>query len=185
MALGLLAVLSVAAAAGLLVRLHVLPTGLSPVRDAVSDYGWTPFHRNYRAMVVLFGASGLFLGLGLGASTDAVALYWLWIYGAARIAIAWFMTDENPPPLSRAGRIHLVLAFTAFASIALAGANVRWSSEPTLIPPLGTALWIVAVLTFLAMVLPVARRTVFGLVERALYVATIAWLLTAAFGLTG
>lgn len=30
-----------------------------------------------------------------------------------------------------------------------------------------------------------SRRTVFGLVERALYVATIAWLLTAAFGLTG
>jgi hypothetical protein len=44
------------AAAGLeLVRLHALSTGLSPVRDAVSDYGTTRFHAHYRLMVVLFG----------------------------------------------------------------------------------------------------------------------------------
>jgi hypothetical protein len=49
----------------LLVRLHVVRTGLSPVRHAVSDYGTTPWHALYRAQAVALGAAGLALAIGL------------------------------------------------------------------------------------------------------------------------
>lgn len=179
MILGLISAAGTLVAAALLIRLHMLPTELNPVRDAVSDYGWTPFHRRYRAMVILFGVSGALLALGLSANTDATSLYWLWMFAGCRIAIAWFMTDRNPPPVTTESRIHAILAAGAFGSIALAGANVRWTGEVPAITPLGTAVWITAIVTLLAMLIPQVRANLFGLAERALYVATVAWLLTA------
>ena len=179
MVLGLLSATSTLLAGVLLIRLHLLPTGLSPIRNAVSDYGRTPYHRNYRAMVTLFGVSGTLLALGLQADTDATAVYWLWIFAGCRAAIAWFMTDENPPA-TREGRIHTILAAGAFASIALAGANVRWTGEVAAMAPLGTAVWIIALITAVALLVPRARSALFGTAERALYLATIVWLLTAA-----
>jgi Protein of unknown function (DUF998) len=172
------AVLSLAAAASL-IRLHLLPTGLNPVRNAVSDYGRTPFHRNYRVMVVLLGVAAALLALGLRADTDAAALLWLWLFAACRVAIARFMTDASPPATTE-GRIHAALAAGAFASIAFAGANVRWTGEAAAIDPLGTALWITAVVTLLSMLIPRVRKRFFGLAERALYATTITWLVTVA-----
>ena len=180
MLLGLASTAGSMLAAILLLRLHLLPTGLNPVRDAVSDYGRTPFHRNYRAMVVLLGIAAALLALGLRADTDAGALLWLWLFAGCRIAIAWFMTDESTPPVTTQGRIHAVLAAGAFAAIAFAGANTRWTGEPAAIDPLGTLVWITAVITLLAMLIRPVRKRFFGLAERCLYDATIAWLVTAA-----
>ncbi len=180
MVLGLASAAGALAAAALLIRLHLLPTGLNPLRDAVSDYGWTPYHRNYRAMVTLFGVAGALLALGLNNDTDATSLYWLWLFAACRVAIAWFMTDENPPPVTREGRIHALLAVGAFAAIALAGATVQWTGEVAALAPLGTAVWITALVTLGARLIPRVRPVLFGAAERALYLATIAWLLTAA-----
>ena len=179
MILGLSSAAGSLLAAALLIRLHLLPTGLKPMRDAVSDYGRTPYHRNYRAMVALFGVSGALLALGLRADTDATSLYWLWIFAGCRVAIAWFMTDENPPATVQ-GRIHAILAAGAFASIALAGANVRWTGEVAAMAPLGTAVWITAIVTLVSLLIPRVRTVLFGVAERALYLATIVWLLTAA-----
>jgi hypothetical protein len=131
-------------------------------------------------MVTLFGVSGALLALGLQADTDATAVYWLWVFAGCRAAIAWFMTDEDPPPVTREGRIHMLLAAGAFASIALAGANVRWTGEVAAVAPLGTAVWITALITVVALLVPRARSALFGAAERALYLATIVWLLTAA-----
>ena len=49
MAFGIVTLLALAAAVVLLVRLHALRAGLSPVRDAVSDYGTTRWHALYRS----------------------------------------------------------------------------------------------------------------------------------------
>ena len=91
------------AATLLLLRLHLARTGLSPVRDAVSDYGTTPWHLLYRAMVVALGASAALLAIQLNGETDAGALEWLWIFAVTRIAIAGFMTDRDPPPFTHRG----------------------------------------------------------------------------------
>ena len=80
-----------------------MPTGLSPARDAVSEYGTTEWHVAYREQVIALGVAGIALAIGLRADTDADSLCWLYAYGASLIAIAGFMTDRDPPP-GRLGR---------------------------------------------------------------------------------
>ena len=84
----------VIAAALVLIRLHTLPTGLDPRRDAVSDYGATAFHLYYRAMVVMLGVGAACLAIALHRTGDVrtSGLIWLWIFAASRVAIAGFMT---------------------------------------------------------------------------------------------
>lgn len=184
MVLGLLAAACFVVAVVLLVRLHVVRTGLDPVRDAVSDYGTTPFHRNYRVMVVALGAGAILLALGLARRTDAIDLFWLWVYAASRIAIAGFMTDRDPFPITPEGRIHWILAAIAFTAIAFGAADIRWSGDPGALHPLGYAVVVTAVATLLTrLVLPL--RAAFGAAERLLYVTSIAWLLLAAAELIG
>jgi hypothetical protein len=177
MALAVAALVCFAAAAGILLRLHLLlPTGLSPVSAAISDYGATRFHRNYRVMVVALGLGGLLLATGLARETDADGVFWLWIYGVSRIAIAGFMIDRDPPPFTREGRIHWLLAAVAFTSIAFAASTIDWTGAPGVLGPLGSAVAASAVATLLATRVP----AVFGLVERLLYATSLAWLVIAA-----
>ena len=179
MTLGIVALVCLAVAVGLLVRLHTLPTGLTPVGDAVSDYGTTRFHWHYRAMAVALGAGAILLALALHRRTNAGNLGWLWAYGASRIAIAAFMTDRDPQRITTEGRVHWLLAAIAFTSIAFAGANVHWSGDPSVLRPLGYAVAATAAATLLARMVP-PLRPAFGLVERALYATSLAWLLIAA-----
>ena len=103
------------AAALVLIRLHTLPTGLDPRRDAVSDYGATAFHLYYRAMVVMLGLSAACLAIALHRTGDVrtSGQIWLWIFAASRVAIAGFMTvtagtarhgrGADPPAARRRG----------------------------------------------------------------------------------
>jgi len=77
MVAALLGLICVATSGAVLVVLHFLPTGLDPIRWAVSDYGWTAYHLGYRAMVLLQGAGAILIAVGLGQETDAQALGWL------------------------------------------------------------------------------------------------------------
>ncbi|HWX51753.1 MAG TPA: DUF998 domain-containing protein, partial [Solirubrobacteraceae bacterium] len=118
----------------------------------------------------------------LERSTDAGgSLFWLWLYGASRIAIAGFMTDYDRPPTVE-GRIHLLLAALAFVAIALAATNITWTGAPGALRPLGYAVAATAAATIVTHSLPAARH-VFGLVERLLYLTSIAWLLLASIDL--
>jgi hypothetical protein len=178
---GLPAALFVAAAALLLLRMHRLPSGLDPVRDAVSDYGATRFHAHYRVMVVLVGAGAALLAVALGRDTDAANLVWLWLYAGSRIAIAGFMIDREAPPYTTEGRIHWLLAVAAFASIAIGASTITWTGEPASLPAVGYAVAATAIATLVTQVMR-SLRPVFGLVERLLYLAIVAWLLIAALG---
>ena len=112
MVAALLGLICVVTSAVILVSLHFLPTGLDPIRYAVSDYGWTAYHVGYRAMVVLQGVGALLIAVGLGQETDVGALGWLYVYGVVRILVAGFMTDREPAglrTLTWTGRIHMIL----------------------------------------------------------------------------
>jgi hypothetical protein len=178
----LAALTCILAASLALVRLHLTPTGLDPVRDAVSDYGTTPFHMLYRAQAVLVGVAAILVAARLGDRTDATGLGWLSAFGATRIAIAAFMTDRPRTPATTAGRLHAALAVAAFTTIAVAGTTVRWSAMPAILDGLGTAIAAAAVLTLVTAALPPLRR-VFGAAERLLYLTFLAWLAIAAAGL--
>jgi hypothetical protein len=173
---------ALAVAAMLLVRLHLAPTGLSPARNAVSDFGTTEWHLAYREQAIALGIAGIALAIELRADTDADSLGWLYAYGASRITIAGFMTDRDPPPYTPEGRIHWVLAAIAFTSIAFAATSINWAGAPGVLGPLGTAVGISAIATLVTRLAP-GLEGVFGIAERALYVTSILWLGIAAVSL--
>ena len=183
MVAALLGLICVAASGAILLALHFLPTGLDPIRYAVSDYGWTAYHLGYRAMVVLQGVGAILIAIGLGQETDAQSLGWLYVYGAVRILISRFMTDREPEgmfSLTRTGRIHMLLAGTAFASIAVAASHLDWSGKPDYLGPLGWLVTATAIATATALVVPPVRNVAFGLIERAHYAAALTWLIAVA-----
>ena len=172
----------VIAAALVLVRLHTLPTGLSPIRDAVSDYGTTPLRLYYRVMVVLLGAGAACLAVAL-ARTGGVrtsGLVWLWIFAGSRILIAGFMTVRPGHRLTTEARVHLLLAAAAFASIAFAAPTI--SSDLDLAHGLAKLVVVAAVATLLTRIVQ-PLTAVFGLVERLLYVAFLVWMAVVAISL--
>ena len=68
-------------------------------------------------MVVLQGVGAILIAMGLGQETDVQSLGWLYVYGVVRLLITGFMTDREPEDLrtlTRTGRIHMLLAGTAF-----------------------------------------------------------------------
>jgi len=179
----LLGLICVATSGVILIALHFLPTGLDPIRYAVSDYGWTAYHVGYRAMVVLQGVGAILIAVGLGQETDAQALGWLYVYGAVRALISGFMTDREPEgmfSLTRTGRTHVLLAGTAFASIAVAASHLDWSGKPDVLAPLGWLVTATAIATATALVVKPIRRAALGLIERLFYAASIVWLIGVA-----
>jgi hypothetical protein len=179
----LLGLICVAASGVILVALHFLPTGLDPIRYAVSDYGWTAYHIGYRTMVVLQGVGALLIAVGLGQQTDAASLGWLYVYGVVRLLISGFMIDREPQgirSLTLTGHIHMLLAGTAFASIAVAASHIDWTGKPAVLGPLGWLVTATAIATGIALVVHPIRRVVLGLIERTHYAATIVWLIVVA-----
>jgi hypothetical protein len=180
--LALGAMFLVIAAVLVLVRLHTLPTGLDPLRDAVSEYGTTPFRLYYRVMVVALGAGAACLAVALHRTGDvrSSGLVWLWIFAGSRILIAGFMTVRRGRPVTVEAQIHLLLAAAAFTSIAFAAATI--SSDLDYAHSLATLTVAAAIATLVTRAVRQLQR-VFGLVERILYVAFMAWLLVVASSL--
>jgi hypothetical protein len=89
-----------------LVYLHVAPTGLSPVRDPVSQYGITDYFTFYRAAALSLGVSALTLAVALiEALTEANAagIVFLLILGFARLTIGWVPMDAPGAARTRTG----------------------------------------------------------------------------------
>jgi hypothetical protein len=173
----------VATSGVILIALHFLPTGLDPIRYAVSDYGWTSYHLGYRTMVVLQGVGAILIAVGLGQETDVKSLGWLYVYGVVRLLVSGFMTDRDPASLrslTRTGRIHVLLAGTAFASIAVAASHLDWTGKPAVLGPLGWIVTATAIATGTALVVSAIRRVALGLIERTHYAAAITWLIVVA-----
>jgi hypothetical protein len=183
MAAAVAGLVCIAASAVILIALHFLPTGLNPIRYAVSDYGWTAYGWGYRTMVVLQGVGAILIAIALGQQTDAGSLGWLYVYGVVRLLIAGFMIDREPEglgSLTRTGRVHMLLAGTAFASIAVAARRMEWTGMPELLGPLGWLVLVTAIATGAAIVIPRIGRVALGLIERTHYAAAIAWLIAVA-----
>jgi len=144
--------------------------------------------------VVLLGiGTGLLIAaLARGTEAQSAGLVFLAVYAAARLAIAFFMTDLPSAPATPAGRVHVVLAAIAFTAIAFGAADVTnaidgspgWSGGVAgALRFESQAVVVTAVLTLVGFLVPVARERVFGLVERLLYAASLGWLLTVSIHL--
>ena len=120
MTAGVVSLIAVAVTVASLAWLHAQRTGLSWVRNPVSEYGITPFRSGYRVATIAFGVAGLALAIGIDraiadhGSVGVVAL--LVLFGVTRGAISWFPMDAPGTSRTSTGVIHFVLAFVAFLS---------------------------------------------------------------------
>jgi Protein of unknown function (DUF998) len=183
---GAIALVALAAVVASLGYLHLAPTGLSPVRDAVSQYGITPYRAGYRVATVSFAISGVALALGLDRAITSpgrgALVAALIVFAAARAVISWFPMDAPGSTPTSTGVAHGVLAllafggatFAAFRLGALLAGQTVWSSLAPVSTGLAWAMLAALVLMGLARSHPIIRAR-FGIVERGFYVAAIAW----------
>ena len=188
---GIVALVALATVIGALGHLHLEPTGLSPIRDPVSQYGISGFRADYRLATLAFAAVGVALAVAL---SDAVVhrgagiVSLMVVFAAARTAISWFPMDAPGSPRTATGSVHGLLAIAAFGSLTAAALHlgsalseqVRWRALAGVSTTLG---WLM--LCLLAAM--VARRVLpalggwFGAFERGFYAMAIVWCAVFAF----
>jgi hypothetical protein len=184
-AVGVIALLALAVVVASLAYLHLEPTGLSPVRNAVSQYGITSFRAGYRVATIAFAVAGIALAVGLGLAIGGRArqvVILLVIFAIARAVISWFPMDAPGAERSSTGQTHGVLAIAAFGSAALAalrlaGALAGQDAWRSLVPvslALGCAMTACLVTMVFARGLPAVQAR-FGAIERGFYLSAIAW----------
>lgn len=183
---GVISLLAVAVVIASLTWLHLQRTGLSPVRNAVSQYGITPFRAGYRVATIAFAIAGLALAIGIDRAisghgrTLVIAL--LVVFAAARSVISWFPMDAPDEARTSTGAVHGLLALAAFGSLAYAALRLgrvlahttTWHS----LGPASTGLGWAMIACLLSMALArshTAVRARFGAVERGYYLFAIAW----------
>jgi uncharacterized protein DUF998 len=176
-----------AVAIGVLVYLHLAPTGLSPLRTAVSQYGISAYRAWYRVMTISMGVAGGAIALALSqlpAAFDAGAVVALLaVFATCRAAISWFPMDAPGSPRTSTGAAHGLLAAVTFGAVA-AGAirlckvlehDPRLDLLATTSRVLGWLMVALFALLLLSRLGPELRRY-FGATERGLYLAILTWL---------
>ena len=113
---------------GCLAYLHLAPTGYSPVRNAVSEYGIGAYSAWYRAQVRCAAGAAVFLALALRHPRHVVVL--LFVLAAARLGISFFPVVHPS---------HLLFALVAFTAASWAGISLkRWEHG---LPALSAGRW--------------------------------------------
>jgi Protein of unknown function (DUF998) len=193
-AAGVVCLAATAVGVGAIVVLHLLPTGLSPMRNAVSQYGITRYRLGYRIQTISLGVAGAAAAVGIAEAAPGrgrLVLVLLGVFAVARLAISWFPMDAPGSEPTSDGRAHGLLAIATFLAIIVAAARL-----PQLVHTIGgwhgvaTASVVIAWAMVASMVAMIAsRRTAgsgsgyFGMAERVLYVAIVVWLIAVGIAL--
>jgi hypothetical protein len=162
------------------------------VRNAVSDYGVGRARISYWTQVSASAAAALLLAAALARAVDpapTTVVSLLVVFALARFAITRFPTDLDRSRPTATGRVHILLAGIAFASIAVAAAKLPDAVQNhgalgrhhgTLVA-LGWALVVTSIATGVA-ISRIGRplEPWFGLIERIFYVAMLAWFAVVA-----
>ena len=192
-AAGVVCLAATAVGVGAVVVLHMLPTGLSPVRNAVSQYGITRYRLGYRVQTISLGVAGAAAAVGIAEAAPGrgrFVLVVLGVFAVARLAISWFPMDAPGSEPTSDGRAHGLLAIATFLAIIVAAARL-----PQLVHTVGgwhgvaTASVVIAWAMVASMVAMIASRRssgtrgYFGMAERVFYVAIVAWLVAVGIAL--
>lgn len=178
-----------------LIVLHVLPTGLSPANDPVSQYGITRYRHGYRVLTLALGGAGLsaaaLVAIAYPPQQRSVIVALLTAFGLCRLAISWWPMDAPGEPRSNRGTVHVVLAAGAFATVTLAANRMQHAAEQ-LVPMFSTGYRYAVTAAFWLLVVGLVgmlvtrrfddRRRYFGAAERLVYAGT--YVLLFAVGLS-
>ncbi len=122
--LGVVALAGIAVTVASLVWLHVVPTGLSPLRNPVSQYGISAHRGGYRLATIGFGVAGAALAAGALVAPPFPGCRLvgglLALFALARLLIGWAPMDQPGAPRTPSGTAHWVLAVAAFAAVTAA-----------------------------------------------------------------
>jgi len=126
-AAGVTCLAATAVSVGAIVVLHVLPTGLSPMRNAVSQYGITRYRLGYRIQTIALAVAGAAAAVGLaeaapGRARALIAL--VIIFALVRLVISWFPMDEPGGERTSHGSMHGLIAIVTFIAIAAAAGRL-------------------------------------------------------------
>lgn len=189
-AAGVLIAAGLAVGLASLVTLHVLPSALSPVRAAVSQYGITRYRSGYRLQTLGYAAAGVGAAAGISTFPGAAGVVALCcVFAAARALISWFPMDVPGIQPTQTGRWHGILAITAFVAVGvasgqLAGVLCRDGVHPGIAAVSG----VLAVLMACSLIAMAFNRRAgggyFGLIERSFYLWMTAWLTAVAIMFT-
>lgn len=179
----------------LFLLLHLVPGGIHPVRDAVSDYaasasGVTRRLSRLSAWAAALGWAALGFGLlsdvGLGAPRSTMGI-WLLVLALVLVVMPWVPTDGPGAAKTLRGRVHLLLAVGWFTISYSTIAPQARLLEAQGMAGVGTGLQVlhvIAAISLVALVVsllvrPLRSRT-FGVSERLfILVVTIAPLLAS------
>ena len=185
LAAGAVGLAGLLATAGFLVYLHLAPTGLSPLRNPVSQYGISAFRGGYRGATLSFAVAGAAAAVGIGVTLrgqqPATLVGLLVAFAAARALISWFPMDAPGAAATGTGQMHRLLAFLAFGAATAAafvlGPLLRAGSAWHGLAPVSTGLGWAMLATVVLMLLgrEGQARAWFGAAERGFYLAALAW----------
>lgn len=168
-----------------LIAVHVLPAGIRPLRDPVSQYHLTRYRGVILASTLSAAAAGIGAILALSAmlgSAAVICTILLVIFAVSRALIPFLRMDRPGSPLTRVGRIHNVLAFSAFGSaiaVAFVAAGALHNAGYTSTATWSTVLGVVGAAGAVGLLVGrVTRRSrFFGLFERLIYLGFSCWFL--------
>jgi hypothetical protein len=179
---GLLTLVAIAITTLSLVVLHVVPSGLKPLRDPVSQYGITRFKGWYAAAAISAGVAGIGAIVVFADVPGSIAtVILLAVFAGARIVIPFVPMDAPDTGPTRRGRLHNVLAFLAFGAVTAAGfvaAGLLHDTGHAGASTLSTvfaAVMAVGAIGLLVTRLSHRMRGLFGAAERVIYLGFIAW----------
>jgi hypothetical membrane protein len=204
--LACITIVGVATFAFLVLALHVLEPGFSPVHNAVSEYANGKFGALLAAAFILRGVASLALAAGLALVLAPIRWSWsgllafvlgptrwylpgvlaLAAYGLASILAAIFPADPAGATPTLTGTAHLRMGTIAFvcivaAALALAVAftrDARWRAFGAVARALAALLLVELVVVVAVFITPHAN--VFGVVERIFAATVVVWLLAVA-----
>ena len=154
---GSISLVALAIVVASLAYLHLRPTGLSPVRNAVSQYGISSFKSGYRVATIAFGVAGAALAFGLNRALTgpgrSLVIVLLGLFALARGAISWFPMDVPGAERTQTGARHGLLAAVAFTGVTAAAfrlggvldAQRHWHSLASVSTALGAAMAVLLV----------------------------------------
>ena len=180
-----LVVAGVAVGVVALAVLHLVPTGLSPVRSPVSQYGITRFRAGYRVQTIAYAVAGIGAAVGIATLTQpsTLVIAACCLFAGARAMISWYPMDVPGGEHTDAGRRHGLLAIAAFVGVSVAALGLwRMLQHRHSAPALVAVSGVLAVVMLCALVaMTLGRRSAgmyFGMFERFFYVGMTAWLVS-------
>jgi hypothetical protein len=166
-----------------LIAVHLLPTGLAPLRDPVSQYHLTRFRPVILVATLSAAVSGVGAILALSALVGPSAIVsdvLLSVFVVARALIPFLRMDAPGSPVTTVGRIHTVLAFAAFGSaiaVAFVAGGVLHDAGYPEVATWSSVLGSVGAVGAVGLLIgAIARRqNLLGLFERLIYAGFIPW----------